>query len=61
MLEVDAVLAAHEAVNFEVLLDVKCFCNLLVPPDSVVEAVAGFAHNPKYFLLLCVRGRLVYL
>ncbi len=61
MLEVEAVLAVHEAVDVEVLLDVECLYNLLVPPNSVVEAVAVFTHNTKSALLLCVRGHSVYL
>ncbi len=61
VLEVDAVLAVHEAVNVEVLLDVKCFCNLCISPGSVIEAITVFTHNPKYSLLLCVRGHSVYL
>jgi hypothetical protein len=54
VLQVEAVLALHQAVNPQVVLDIQCLSNLAVPIDLVVESICILTHEVEYPILLAI-------
>ncbi len=61
MLQVEAMLAVHEAVKTQILFDIQRLCYLFIAIDPVIKSVCIFTHKLEYPVLFAIWCNSVYL